>query len=104
MSGGEAIWLDKDGTPVAYDATKSANFEDLAGVAASSVTLDGDVSAARVTVNNTDTAYTFTGTGALVDGASPVALVKRGEGELTIENTGPTPSPAVRPSPPAPST
>ena len=88
VSGGEAIWLDKDGTAVAYDATKSANFEDLAGVAASSVTLDGDVSAARVTVNNTDTAYTFTGTGALVDGASPVALVKRGEGELTIENTG----------------
>ena len=88
VSGGETIWLDKDGTAVAYDASKSASFEDLAGVAASSVTLDGDVSAARITVNNTDTAYTFTGTGAIVDGATPVALVKRGEGELTIENTG----------------
>jgi fibronectin-binding autotransporter adhesin len=87
-AGGADIWLDKDGTAVVYDAAKSANFEDLAGVAASAVTIDGDVSSARLTVNNGETAYTFTGTGALVDGANPMSLVKRGEGEMTIENTG----------------
>ena len=87
-AGGAAIWLDKDGTAVVYDAAKSANFEDLAGVALSAVTIDGDVSSARLTVNNGETAYTFTGTGALVDGANPMSLVKRGEGEMTIENTG----------------
>lgn len=87
-AGGTAIWLDKDGTAVVYDASKSANFEDLAGITSSAVTLDGDVSSARLTVNNGETAYTFTGTGALVDGASPMSLIKRGEGVLTIENTG----------------
>lgn len=46
----------------------------------SAVTIDGDVSSARLTVNNGETAYTFTGTGALVDGANPMSLVKRGEG------------------------
>ena len=55
------------------DAAKSANFEDLAGVALSAVTIDGDVSSARLTVNNGETAYTFTGTGALVDGANPMS-------------------------------
>ncbi len=79
-AGGAAIWLDKDGTAVVYDAAKSANFEDLAGVALSAVTIDGDVSSARLTVNNGETAYTFTGTGALVDGANPMSLVKRGKG------------------------
>ncbi|WP_297545940.1 autotransporter-associated beta strand repeat-containing protein, partial [uncultured Akkermansia sp.] len=87
-TGGSAVWLDKDGTAVVYDASKSANFEDLAGISASAVTIDGNVSSARLTVNNGETAYTFTGTGALVDGTGPMSLIKRGEGVLTIENTG----------------
>lgn len=87
-AGGSAVWLDKDGTAVVYDAAKSANFEDLAGISASAVTIEGNVSSARLTVNNGETAYTFTGTGALVDGADPMSLIKRGEGVLTIENTG----------------
>ncbi|WP_300803884.1 autotransporter-associated beta strand repeat-containing protein [uncultured Akkermansia sp.] len=87
-TGGSAIWLDKDGTAIVYDASKSANFEDLAGISASAVTIDGNVSSARLTVNNGETAYTFTGTGTLVDGTGPMSLIKRGEGVLTIENTG----------------
>ncbi|MCD8272600.1 MAG: autotransporter-associated beta strand repeat-containing protein, partial [Akkermansia sp.] len=87
-AGGSAVWLDKDGTEVVYDASKSANFEDLAGISASAVTINGNVSSARLTVNNGETAYTFAGTGALVDGAGPMSLIKRGEGVLTIENTG----------------
>lgn len=79
-AGGSAVWLDKDGTAVVYDAAKSANFEDLAGISASAVTIEGNVSSARLTVNNGETAYTFTGTGALVDGADPMSLIKRGEG------------------------
>ncbi len=87
-TGGSAVWLDKDGTAIVYDASKSANFEDLAGISASAVTIDGNVSSARLTVNNGETAYTFTGTGTLVDGTGPMSLIKRGEGVLTIENTG----------------
>ncbi|WP_094136852.1 autotransporter-associated beta strand repeat-containing protein [Akkermansia muciniphila] len=87
-TGGSAVWLDKDGTAIVYDASKSANFEDLAGISASAVTIDGNVSSARLTVSNGETAYTFTGTGTLVDGTGPMSLIKRGEGVLTIENTG----------------
>ncbi|KXT55118.1 MULTISPECIES: autotransporter-associated beta strand repeat-containing protein, partial [unclassified Akkermansia] len=91
-AGGGDIWLDKDSTAVAYDGTKAASFENLTGVTTSTVTISGDVSSPRITVNNTQgtegTAYLFSGDGAIVDGTGATELVKRGTGELTIENTG----------------
>ena len=91
-TGGGTIWENKDGTAVAYDGTKAASFENLTGVASSTVTISGGVSSPRITVNNTvgeeGTAYTFSGGGAIVDKAGTTSLVKRGTGELTIENTG----------------
>ena len=91
-TGGGTIWENKDGTAVVYDDTKAANFENLTGVASSTVTISGDVSSPRITVNNTageeGTAYTFSGDGAIVDKAGTTSLIKRGTGELTIENTG----------------
>ena len=91
-TGGGMIWENGDGGAVAYDDTKAANFENLTGEASSTVTISGDVSSPRITVNNTageeGTAYTFSGDGAIVDKAGTTSLVKRGTGELTIENTG----------------
>ena len=91
-AGGGDIWLDKDSMSVVYDGTKAASFENLTGVTASTVTISGDVSSPRITVNNTQgaqgTAYLFSGDGAIVDGTGATELVKRGTGELTIENTG----------------
>ena len=91
-AGGGDIWLDKDSMAVVYDGTKAASFENLTGVTASTVTISGDVSSPRITVNNTQgaqgTAYLFSGDGAIVDGTGATELVKRGTGELTIENTG----------------
>ncbi|KAA3304002.1 hypothetical protein F1969_10255 [Akkermansia sp. BIOML-A7] len=91
--GGEDIWLNKDSEAVTYDSTLAASFENLSGVATSAVTLSGEISSPRITVNNTQgelgTAYTFSGDGAIVDGeGGTTELVKRGTGELTIENTG----------------
>lgn len=54
------------------------------GAATGTVNLSGTLQPARITVNNSATAYTFTGTGQ-IGGASP--LTKNGGGTLNIANT-----------------
>jgi fibronectin-binding autotransporter adhesin len=69
-----------------FYASDVVTFSDSGGNTPSSgaVTISGTVAPASLTVTNTNVAYTFSGTGAIVGGTS---LVKNGPGSLTINNS-----------------
>lgn len=75
----ENIWTD-GGTPATYADGMAVSFADQAGVAASVVQLDSEVSPGSAQVRNSTTRYELTGAGALTN----TAVTKEGTGTLVI--------------------
>jgi len=77
-------WVElSTGLPAFFAQGNAVQFDDAA-LGTTSVTLNTTVAPAKVTINNTNLAYTFSGSGK-ISGSGP--LIKQGTGSLTINTT-----------------
>jgi fibronectin-binding autotransporter adhesin len=76
-------WLDSVGNSVAFDTADTVRFTDAAST--NTVALQTVLRPSRMTINNTNLNYTFTGSGSIIGHGG---LIKLGSGSATFMNTG----------------